>query len=323
MGQKVNPVIFRVGICKNEWKSKHFEKNVEEHSLYSFQSIEIKKYLAQFLINADLMLHDYRIFFTQTSFYVYVSYFSTYKVMANISKVKRKKSEVKLKSNHRKSSLFSKTPPLIFSQYKKFLQTNMFKHNAVAKKNGFLEKLFEGLSVFLFKKLKIVLILQRVRKGLSLNFNYLNNFDKIAIKNRLLSLRKHSKDPFFNDMLHLLIVCTRLNHSAGLLSNYISYRLIKTKSHSQFLYILKDILVTLQKTKISKMKGIKIKVKGRFNGKARSASKTIIIGEMPVQTLIAEIDYSESISYTSNGTFGVKIWIAASNKNIKCYFPKN
>ena len=85
---------------------------------------------------------------------------------------------------------------------------------------------------------------------------------------------------------------------------------MKTKSHTQFLFTLKDILVTLHKTKIAKTKGIKIKIKGRFNGKARSASKIIIIGEIPIQTLDENIDYSESTSYTFNGTFGVKVWIA-------------
>ena len=42
MGQKVNPIIFRLGILKNEWRSKYFEKNLEEFSLYSFQNIQIK-----------------------------------------------------------------------------------------------------------------------------------------------------------------------------------------------------------------------------------------------------------------------------------------
>lgn len=323
MGQKVNPILFRVGINKNEWKSKYFEKNVEEHSLHSFRSIEIKKYLIQFMSNSDLMLHDYRVNFTQTSMYVYVSYFATAKIMVNIFKTKRKKIEAKLELNQRKFSSPFKKKPLVFNKHKKFSQINKFEYGIVAKKNSFLEKIFEGLSVFLLKKLKIVLILRQVGKGLSVNFNDCNNFDKTIIKNKLLSFRKYSKDPFFKDMLHLLIGCIRLNHSASLLSNYISHRLVKIKGHSQFLHTLKDILVILQKTKISKMKGIKIKVKGRLNGKARSVSKTILIGEMPVQNLTAKIDYSESISYTSNGTFGVKVWTATSNKNETCYSQKS
>jgi len=61
------------------------------------------------------------------------------------------------------------------------------------------------------------------------------------------------------------------------------------------------------------MRGVKIKIKGRFNGKSKASSKFIIVGQVPVQTLVTKIDYSESISYTFNGTFGVKVWIVYKN----------
>ena len=38
MGQKINSNLFRLGIKKNEWKSKYFEKTKEEFSLYTYQS---------------------------------------------------------------------------------------------------------------------------------------------------------------------------------------------------------------------------------------------------------------------------------------------
>jgi ribosomal protein S3 len=57
-------------------------------------------------------------------------------------------------------------------------------------------------------------------------------------------------------------------------------------------------------------KGIKIKIKGRFNGAPRAKHKIINIGNnMPVLTLNSNIDYAETTSYTSNGTFGVKVWV--------------
>ena len=79
MGQKVNPIIFRLGILKNEWRSKYFEKNLEEFSLYSFQNIKIKRYLDQFLNESGLILHDYKMYFNETSLHLYVSYFVTSK----------------------------------------------------------------------------------------------------------------------------------------------------------------------------------------------------------------------------------------------------
>jgi hypothetical protein len=169
--------------------------------------------------------------------------------------------------------------------------------------------MLESLSLFLTKKLNIIIIFQQVQKGLSLNFNNLTKLDKKIIKNKFLLFRKYLKDPSFKDLLHTLILTVKLKNSANLLSNYISTKLSKTKRQNQFCYLLKHILVILQKTKISEIKGIKIKIKGRFNGKPRSSSKYIIIGEIPVQTISKKIDFFESTSFTLNGTFGVKVWI--------------
>jgi ribosomal protein S3 len=58
----------------------------------------------------------------------------------------------------------------------------------------------------------------------------------------------------------------------------------------------------------SKIKRIKISVKGRFNGAPRAKTKTLYIGVPPFLTLNSDINYSESTSFTSNGTFGIKVW---------------
>lgn len=311
MGQKTNPILFRLGILKNEWKFKFISKNLEEFSLYNFQSLEIKKYLNQFLNEIGLLLHDYKIFYTTKSLHLYISYFFTSKMILNIKKLKIKKALNKQKQNKSRIRVFFKSKLQVCKKYEKFLQTNKFRHQIVIKKNNFLEQILEGLTLFLSKKLDIVIIFQYVRKGLSLNFNKLTDLDKKIVKNKFLSLRKYAKDPLYKDMLNLLILCVRLKNSANILAEFICYRLTKIKKHSQFFYLLKYVLVSLQKTKISKIKGIKIKIKGRFNGRPRTASKFITIGETPVQTLTTQIDYAESICYTSNGTFGIKVWLAA------------
>ena len=60
----------------------------------------------------------------------------------------------------------------------------------------------------------------------------------------------------------------------------------------------------------SKCKGIKIKIKGRFNGAPRARDKYILIGNgVPALTIDSKIDYAEDVSFTANGTFGVKVWI--------------
>jgi ribosomal protein S3 len=313
MGQKVNPIIFRLGILKNEWRSKYFEKNLEEFSLYSFQNIQIKRYLDQFLNESGLILHDYKMYFNETSLHLYVSYFVTSKIILNISKVKRKKFETKTVCNSSKISIFLKNKLQIYKRYEKFLLINKFRYQTIIDKNSFIERILESLTVFLNRRLNILIIFQQVRKGLSLNFNNLNYLDKKILKNKFLFFRRYLREPFFKDMFHLLILSVKLKSSASLLSNFISNRLVKMKKHTQFFFLLKHILIILQKTKISKMRGVKIKIKGRFNGKSKASSKFIIVGQVPVQTLVTKIDYSESISYTFNGTFGVKVWIVYKN----------
>ena len=81
------------------------------------------------------------------------------------------------------------------------------------------------------------------------------------------------------------------------------------KRHNYFLIFLKQVLDLLVKTKVSKMKGIKIVVKGRFNNVPRAKTKIILIGNIPIQTLEKDINYHESAAYTKNGTYGIKVWV--------------
>ena len=71
---------------------------------------------------------------------------------------------------------------------------------------------------------------------------------------------------------------------------------------------------TVSFKEILKDRGIKIKIKGRFNGAPRARHKIIQIGTgIPALTISSKIDYGEITSYTANGTFGVKVWIHEKN----------
>jgi ribosomal protein S3 len=95
-----------------------------------------------------------------------------------------------------------------------------------------------------------------------------------------------------------------------LLSHFIATQLKKLKRHNFFLRFIKNTLLLFNTMTFSKLEGIKIKIKGRFNKAPRARHKIIAIGnDVPVLTLKAKIDYAETTSFTSNGTFGVKVWI--------------
>jgi ribosomal protein S3 len=80
------------------------------------------------------------------------------------------------------------------------------------------------------------------------------------------------------------------------------------KRHTFFLNFIKDALKRFKHGKYSEFKGIKIKIKGRLNGRSRSKNKTFIIAnKISLIRIDSVIDYSEQTAFTSNGTLGVKI----------------
>ncbi|HPD55286.1 MAG: 30S ribosomal protein S3 [Candidatus Paceibacterota bacterium] len=57
------------------------------------------------------------------------------------------------------------------------------------------------------------------------------------------------------------------------------------------------------------VKGIKIKLSGRLNGVEIARSEWLDWGAMPLQTIRADIDYSEATAFCTYGTIGIKVWI--------------
>nr|MDD3720081.1 30S ribosomal protein S3 [Candidatus Gracilibacteria bacterium] len=56
-------------------------------------------------------------------------------------------------------------------------------------------------------------------------------------------------------------------------------------------------------------KGIKIKVTGRLNGAEIARNETFKEGNIPLQSIRADIDYSTARAETVYGTIGLKVWI--------------
>ena len=165
----------------------------------------------------------------------------------------------------------------------------------------------------------------------------LNSFtkNKYHLTLKILNLSKHTKENEVKTNLNLsrfkipeleqlypLILSQR--NSAKLLGIFIAEYLKKTKRHNPFFNSLEKSLNLILKQKNSKIKGIKILVKGRLSNAARSKNRYIKIGMTPLLTKSRLFDYSETIAYTSNGTIGIKIWISYKKlQNIKKVKDKN
>ena len=57
------------------------------------------------------------------------------------------------------------------------------------------------------------------------------------------------------------------------------------------------------------VRGAKILLSGRLDGKEIARREWLRKGELPLQTLRADIDYAQATAFTTYGTIGVKVWI--------------
>nr|AUJ22920.1 ribosomal protein S3 [Coccomyxa sp. SUA001] len=103
----------------------------------------------------------------------------------------------------------------------------------------------------------------------------------------------------------LAIYITKLsnpNVSAGFLSDFLVEQLEK---RIPFRRAMKSAVQRAQRAQI---KGIKIQVAGRLNGAEIARSEWLRKGQVPLQTLRANVDYSYRTASTIYGLLGIKVW---------------
>ena len=274
MGQKVNSNILRLSLKKNEWKSKYIEKLTEESSIFVYNDLEIRKYLDRFFQLHGLILHDCKINYSNNRLEIFLSYFVTTKALRLISPAKV-----------------------------------MRKSATIQPKNGlnFTEMLLESISEFTKRKVNVSVVFYELNRGFSINIrkNQASSLKKIKTQ-----LRQFKRAQFFRETLNILFVVIRKGESSKLLAQFIALQLSTAKRHNFFLIFLKQSLILLLQSNFSAVSGVKIVIKGRFNGAPRARSQTLLIGSVPQQFFDAKISYSEATAYTPNGTFGIKCWIS-------------
>ncbi len=66
---------------------------------------------------------------------------------------------------------------------------------------------------------------------------------------------------------------------------------------------------TIQRVERAGAKGVKVMVAGRLNGSDIARTEMLAQGQLPLQTLRADIDYARGAAATLFGKIGVKVWI--------------
>jgi hypothetical protein len=320
MGQKVNPNILRMGIVK-QWGVKYLETKTTDTAFFNFKNLEIKNFTHKFFKDNGLIVHNYKCqYFDEGSLHLFISYY--------LARIKKYPNKIKKSTKHQKNlayqkvnftDLLKKYPDKIKEliecrrrrfKYRQFNSKKFSNKVRLIKANSFLTKFFKSLATFVSKKMNIFITFNRLDKDLK------SSSDKKGIKslkNDLVKLRRYKQNKFFEEGTRTLFISTRYYNSANILAQFIATQLQKNKRHKFFLNFIKTTLTRFKASSPLALKGMKIKIKGRFNGAPRARSNIILIGNgVPNLTINANIDYSETTSYTSNGTFGVKVWIYTS-----------
>ena len=344
MGQKLNPTIFRLGVNKT-WKTEFFEKKNRELPLYVFKDLQIQNYIQRVFELNGLIVHDYKQHYSASTLNLYISYFVTpdfvsnnrkkmeslivktaegeritvYKKshcdsssttvsldnkrirnfsLKNPSKLYRLKRYLKLNSQ---SELFTQPYFIKFRKTQKNRYLKNLSDETKMKLNSFMSNFFAVLNSFLGTQSNIVVNFCCINK----NVQYL----KPIQKKTFVSFQKFRTTPFFKEGIELLFNVVYNINSANLLAKFIASQLKKVKRHKFLLSFLKQTLTILLNSSLAKIKGVKIIVKGRINGVPRAKHKIIIVGDVPVQTISAKLDYSQATAHNSNGSYGIKVWV--------------
>ena len=320
MGQKVNPIVFRLNSKIAESKSQYYGKNMEEFSYYLYQDIEIKKYLTQIFESNGMILQYCVIKRSNLKINIYVNFYVTSKIsvkllssFSNILALKffiNKKSlnfnkffkTIAFKSKIKKTILRDDS---LNSEPFKFLPDEYL---AVTKKKS------NYISIFKKKIIESLLQFTGVSK-VSLNLNNLQNnsilkvINRAELKSKIQELSIYSKERFFKEAVEILILVFTNKESSKLLSKFIAFQFQIMKRHNTFLTFLKRSLFIFNTIKFASIQGVKILINGRFNGVPRAKGRIIQNGRLPLQSLNSKINYHNTEAQTPYGTFGIKVWV--------------
>lgn len=332
MGQKINPNIFRLGVNK-KWKTEFFEKKRHELPLYTFKDLEIKSYVERFLETQGIILQDYKQHYSNSTLTLYISYFVSPEFVVdkkakankmtltdqsgNTQTLKDIKTPIRTIVKNSQDLLFNTQTPRDYYNIKKYLSlhsntlssakknstvSNNLQENLVNLKiEGVLSNLFKVLSLFTNNRFNIIINFCCLNKNLS--------FLKKTQKKNFILLQKFKGTPFLKEGIELLFHSVYNNNSANLLAKFIAIQIKKVKRHKFFLSFLKQTLTILSNSSFSKVKGIKIMIKGRLNGVPRAKHKIITIGDVPMQSISAIVDHAQITTHNSNGSYGIKVWV--------------
>lgn len=312
MGQKTNCNIFYQPDKLNK-QLQYFEKKVFDHSIILKKNLEIKNFTQKFFKTYGLIINKSKILYLNNLLYIFLPHYQKIKFDFLILNGLYKTKMIQYCFNYKtvKKIKISKNKTLKKSIQKNILLVKIVKYMTV-KSNQFLElnlildTFFIGLTNFLKNKFCIFFVLERQNKKLVIlqNKNLV-----IKRKHKFINLRKYKNSNFFKQGIGLIAACITNKNPSKLLAKYIAVEIQKLKHHNFFIQFVKSSLnIFINKIFYSKIKGIKIQIKGRINNYPRTKICNIKILNIPIiLTKNADINFEQKTAYTQSGTFGIKV----------------
>jgi ribosomal protein S3 len=305
MGQKVNPIIFRLNSSTE--KLRFLGNNTEESSFYLYQNIEVKKYLSRIFESNGIIMHNCIIKRSALKLHIFINFYVTSKILIK---------SLPVFSNVTKSKTFFKKKSLnslsILDLKNNFKTTSFLTDDAIL-----LPDFYQNEVDYSFMKKKLIESLLKFTgvSKISLNLNNLQNetilklTDNKDLKLKVQELSIYSKERFFNEAVEILTLVFYNKDTSQLLAKFIALQFQIMKRHNSFLTFLKRSIFIFKTLKFTNTQGIKIVINGRFNGVPRAKGRIIQIGRLPLQNINSKIDYHYTEAQTPYGTFGIKVWV--------------
>ena len=276
MSQKIDASLFRRSLKTSEWNSKHAELNKEESSLLLYKNININRYIHRVFELHGLFLMSCKL------------EYSVSKVIVNVSFVEHLIYDKKVIAYKEKNNV----------QSKKDLVTKIVNASLIPVLNNYFNK-----------KISVLVRVNDLGKVFE-NTIIKSKLYKMEHRNIMKRLKFFKNYPKSEELIRLAFIIITNKKSSKLLAKTISYLITNQKRrHSNILSFLKKLFDILIPCKLSKISGLRLLVAGRINGYPRAKKRLLKIGALPLQSFNASVHYSQDISYTPNGTFGIKVWV--------------
>lgn len=124
-------------------------------------------------------------------------------------------------------------------------------------------------------------------------------------------------------------LCEKHRPQNNLSKSYIILNVVKVQNPYSSASIIADYLIEqleqrvpfraalktcLERVALAKLAGVRIQVAGRLNGAEIARTEWVRKGRVPLQTLRADIDYSDKTAKTIYGILGIKVWTFKDSK---------